>query len=183
MCVVHQENYSDRGWEGSGIRISSRTHFFRCVFEFYRLLHAGSQQQLPALPDPQPTLRNRNRDSGQLRKYCRMLPTPRLSPLGRENSQKWRFGGILGKKGPKIGFNYEPSVKKKFFKSPRKKFSKKYFFIFSIFFGFLVKKWFRGFMENVFTHPMSRSWGGSYQPLVRAHRRILDDSYFDCIES
>ena len=164
MGVVHQENYSDRGWEGSGIRISSRTHFFRCVFEFYRLLHAGSQQQLPALPDPQPTLRNRNRDSGQLRKYCRMLPSPRLSPLGRENSQKWRFGGILGKKGPKIGFNYEPSVKN-FFLNPLEKIFQKNIFLFFPFFSVSSSKNGLGVLWKTFLPTKCQGRGGSYQPL------------------
>ena len=103
MDVVHPENSSNTCWEGGEIRILSGFHFTRGIFGFDWLRHAGAQPELPALPDPQTSRKNRNRDSGPLRKRSRMPPGPRLSPRGRENHQKRFFGGFWAEKGPKMG--------------------------------------------------------------------------------
>ena len=56
-----------------------------------------------ALPDPQPTRKNRNRDSGPLRNLSRKPPGSRLPPRGRENRQNRFFGAILGQKRSQNG--------------------------------------------------------------------------------
>ena len=72
------------------------------VLELYWRQHVGAQQQLPALPDPQPTQKNQNRDSGPVRKLSQKPPEPSLQPRGRENRQNRFLAAIWGQNSPRM---------------------------------------------------------------------------------
>ena len=110
--------------------------FYSCALLCIGFTTLGALQQLPAPLDFQHT---RKKSKSRLRVTQETLPNtppPRLSPLGRENRQKWLAYGSSGK-------NIY------IFLNPPKKFSNKYFFIFSIFIEILVKNWSSGNMEKI----------------------------------
>ena len=153
MPVVHPRNSSDTGCEVSGIRILSRIHFISGIpgafLWFIALSTLGPQKQLSALPDLQPTRKTRTRGSGSLKKHSRIPLHPDFHPLV-VKIVKNRFLGDLGPKSSQNGLHMDlPREKNIFFKIPQKNFSKKYFFIFSIFIEILVKNWSSGNMEKI----------------------------------
>ena len=94
MDVVYPENSSDTYWEGSGIRILSRIHITMGVLELYRRQHVGAQQQLPALPDPQPTQKIKIGTRDQLENRPESPPNPVFNPVVAKIA-KIDFGGDL----------------------------------------------------------------------------------------
>ena len=131
MLVVHPRNSSDTGCEVSGIRILSRIHFISGIPGAFLWLIGfptlGSQKQLSALPDLQPTRKTRNRDSGSHKKHSRIPLHPDFHPL----VVKIVKNDFLGDFGPKSSQNgLHMGLPRFFFKSPKKNFQKNIFFIF-----------------------------------------------------
>ena len=96
--VVRSENSSHTDWKGSGIRVSLRIHFTRCVLGFFgEPSHSSRRSLVHNLPE-----------KVEIGTWGRLENTP--DPLDPDfhtlvvKTPKTIFGGILGQKGPKMGW-------------------------------------------------------------------------------